>query len=679
MSAMKIFRIFSFILLSIMVNGCVSREPEAVKPATSGVKSEKTVVSEPQAAKPEPAPETKPVDAIAAARANISSNPMSWRAVNMLGLALFKTRQYAEAALVFEQAIAMFPIASAAETEQQVKEARQLAIKAQLEANRKVQKQQAQARQQMQEQQMLSGMLSMMPMMPGATANTALLAQAGQTMLNVAMAPSGMDIMSEPMLAEAESSQVLRTRELSMLYANLGQVRMALWEDDAALEAFRQAYATDPSRTDLFFIQASILQRNDDLAGAISLYARYLAVAPEIKQPVAWLEIAESCRNLGMEDETRNALAATRKAWNQVVGESASPTTEHRYGEILAVCGFYKEAIPHLQAWASSSLNDSASRREWATALFRAGKMEEALKTIKIFTQDAKSTSSDGGFSTYFTGMIEMHLGNLDKAKEILEELRPAAGATSGFAVAAYAMCGHLDEEKEWISRIENGLSSPDTASVDWYRLGCVWLVAGNISRAAECVGRSIAIQPEFGPALLLREQILSMNSERVKSGQVKAAQAVSSGDITSGIQILSSVLTDMPTGDSLESLTREGMKYVSNLQSKPRMPKEAQQYYLRAQAILKNAKSQQAVKEALCQCQWALRYAPLSPEIHLSLSSIYATQKQFKKALYHIQAYLAGSQPSDNLDAVVERYYELQYLNENELRRVRAIIPENN
>ncbi len=683
MHTMNTFRIFSLILLAVLVNGCVSTEQKADKVAPVKEISGAAVTSKLQAGKlapaPVPAPEpVKPVDPVVAARANVAANPMSWRAVNVLGLALFQVRQYTESALAFEQAIAMFPISSAAETEQQVKEARQLALKAQIEANKKVQKQQIEAQDNMREQQMLSGMISMMPMMPGANANTALLAQAGQTMLNVAMVPSGMDIMSDP-VAEAESSQVQRTRELSMLYANLGQVRMALWEDDAALEAFRQAYATDSSRIDFLFIQANLLQRNDDMAGAIAQYARYLAVASESKQPVALLEIAESCRDLGMEEEMRNALAATRKAWNRVVGQAITPATEHGYGEILTATGFYREAIPYLQIWINASTNDSAAQREWATALFRAGKMEEGLSAVKIFTQNKKSASVDGGFSIYFSGMIEMHLGHLEDAKKILSELRPAPGATSGFAVAAYAMCGHIDEEKAWIDRIENGLSSPDTAAVDWYRLGCVWFITGNIPRAAECVNRSVAIQSEFGPALLLREQLLDMNAEKVKSEKVKAVQTVANGDTATAVQILSSVLTGMPSGDLSESLTFEGMKYVSTLQSKLRMSKEAQQYYLRGQAILKNAKNQQTIKEALCQYQWALRYAPLSPEIHLSLSSIYATQKQFKKALYHIQAYLTGAQSSDGLDAVVERYYELQYLSENELRKVRAVIPKNN
>ena len=684
MRTMKRLRIFSIILLGVMVSGCVSTEQETDKVAPAKEKPGAAVAGKPQAEKPAPAPvpapePAKPVDPVVAARANVASNPMSWRAVNALGLALFQARQYAEAALVFEQAVAMFPISSAAESEQQVKEARQLAIKAQMEANRKVQKQQLEAQDKMREQQMISGMLSMMPMMPGANANTALLAQAGQTMLNVAMVPSGMDIMSDPISAEAESSQVLRSRELSMLYANLGQVRMALWEDDAAMEAFRQAYATDSSRIDFLFIQANLLQRNDDMAGAIALYARYLAVASASKQPATLLEIAESCRNLGMDEEMRRALDATRKAWSRVVGDAVTPVTEHGYGELLTAAGFYWEAVPYLQAWVNTSPNDPAVQREWSTALFRAGKMDEGLAAVKAFMQNTKAASSDGGFSIYFNGMIEMHQGHLDDARKILSELRPAPGATSGFAVAAYAMCGHLDEEKEWINRIENGLSSPDSASVDWYRLGCVWFINGNIPRAAECVNRSIAIQPQFGPALLLREQLTGVNAERIKVEQVKAVQAVANGDTAAAVQILSTVLTNIPAGELSESLTREGMKYLSASESKLRMSNEAQQYYLRGQAVLKNAKNQQNIKEALGQYLWALRYAPLSPEIHLSLSSVYASQKQFKKALYHIEAYLAGAQSSDGLDAVVERYYELQYLSENELRKVRAVIPKNN
>lgn len=637
------------------------------------------IITKTQAVEVVSTPETKAMEAMALARSNASSNPMNWRAVNALGMTLFQARKYTEAALAFEQAITMFPISSAAETEQQAKEARQLAYKTQKDADEKMQKQQKEAQEQMQEQQMLSGMLSMMPMMPGANQSTMMLSQAGQTMLNVAMVPEGMSILSGQMLPENESSQVLKARELSTLYSNLGQVRMALWEDDTALEAFRQAYATDPSRTDLIFIQATILQRDDDMASAISLYARYMVLAPETKQPITWVEIAECCRDLGLESEMRNALTAARKTWDRILGQNTTPKTEHGYGEILAAAGFYKEAIPHLQIWINSSPNDLPSQREWAIALFRAGKMEDALKVMKIYTKDPKTALSDGGFSTYFTGLIELHLGNVKEAKKILGTLHPVPGATSGFAVAAYAISGHLDETKEWIDRVENGLSSPETASVDYYRLGCVWLVAGNFPKAAECVSRSIELEPQFGPSLLLREQLLKINSERIKSEQTKVSKAVSNGDITSAVQTLSLLLSIMPNSDSSNALALEGMKYVSNLQSPLRMAKESQQYYLRAQAILKNAKGQEAIKEAIGQYKWALRYSPLSPEIHLGLSSAYAIQKQFKKALLHIQLCLTASQPSGNIDAIIERYYELQYLNGNELRKISAVIPKNN
>lgn len=107
------------------------------------------LISNSQAKDDVPAPESKATEAIAIARTNAYSNPMNWRAVNALGITLFQARYYSEAALAFEQAINMFPIASIAETEQQAKEARQLAIKAQKEADEKVQKQQKEAQEQM--------------------------------------------------------------------------------------------------------------------------------------------------------------------------------------------------------------------------------------------------------------------------------------------------------------------------------------------------------------------------------------------------------------------------------------------------------------------------------------------------------------------------------------------------
>ena len=104
MRTMKRLRIFSIILLGVMVSGCVSTEQEADKIATAKAKPGAAVAGKPQAEKPAPAPEpVKPADPVAAARANVAANPMSWRAVNALGLELFQALRYTESALAFEQ------------------------------------------------------------------------------------------------------------------------------------------------------------------------------------------------------------------------------------------------------------------------------------------------------------------------------------------------------------------------------------------------------------------------------------------------------------------------------------------------------------------------------------------------------------------------------------------------
>jgi tetratricopeptide (TPR) repeat protein len=599
---------------------------------------------------------------------------MSWRAHNALGIALYQARRYASAAGAFEQAIAVFPIATAAEKEQQAKEAHQRAIEAQQEAAKEAQAQQKKAQKEMQNQQILSGLLSMLPNMPGAPANTGLMVHLGQTMLNAGMSPPSEPLLPGLPMAE-EPSQVLHTRELAALHTNLGLSRMALREDDTAIEAFRQAYTMDTSRVDLLFMQAHLLQRGD-VGSALPLYMRYLEVAPEARQPTTWVEIAALYRRLGLESEKGNALAAARKTWDRVVGQSPNATTERAFGRILSTAGFYREALNPLQTSIRAFPEDAAAQREWAIALFGAGRMEEARDAMKSYISATKSAASDGGFTTYFMGMTELHLGRIEEAKKILGTLHPSAETktTSGYLAAAHALCGHVDEEKEWISRVEKGRSDPDTAVADWYRLGWVWFVMGNRPRAAECVSRCLELQPEFGPALRLQEQLLNGNAERVKSA--RSAAAASHGDIPSAVQRLSAELSDMPIGTSWMALAREGMGYVAKLQAPLRMPREAQKYFLRAQAILKNATRPDEIREALSEYRWALRYAPLAPEIHLHLSSVYATQKQFSPALRHIETCLAGFQPSEKLDAIIGRYYELQVFEERAQRNIRAIRP---
>lgn len=618
----------------------------------------------------------KLIDAVAVAQAQAAAQPMNWRAFNALGIALYQARRYASAVGAFEQAIAVFPISMAAETEQQANEARQRAFKAQQEAAKEAQAQQKKAQKEMENDQMLSGLLGILPMMPGAKPGTAIMSQMGQTLLNVGKTPFGEPLLPG-MMMEGEPSQVLRTRELAALHTNLGLTRMALQEDEPAIEAFRQAYTMDASRVDLLFMQAHLLQRGD-IVSALPLYVRYLEVAPEARQPSTWIEIAAVYRRLGLESERHNALAAARKAWDRVVGQSTNPTTERAFGKILSMSGFYREALNPLQTWIRAFPEDTAAQREWAIALFVAGRIKEARDVMKISLSSTKAAPSDDGFMTYFMGMTELHLGRVDEAKKILGTLHPSAETKtrSGFIIAAHALSGHVDEEKEWISRVENGRSDPDTAVADWYRLGCVWFALGNRPRAAECVSRCLELQPEYGPALRLQEQLLNGSAERIKSARNKALEA-SRSDINSAVQRLSVELSDMPMGTSWMALAREGMGYVAKLPAPQRLPREAQKHFLRAQAILKNATRPGEIREALSEYRWALRYAPLAPEIHLHLSSVYATQKQFSQALRHIETCLAGFQPSEKLDAIIGRYYELQYLEERALLNIRAIRPK--
>ena len=367
------------------------------------------------------------------------------------------------------------------------------------------------------------------------------------------------------MTMEEESFQVVHTRDLASLHVSLGLTRMALREDDIAIEAFRQAYVMDASRVDLLFMQAKLLQRSH-AGSALPLYVRYLELAPKTRQTETWIEIAAVYRLLGLESEMRNALAAARKSWDSEIGQSTNATTEHAFSKLLSKAGFYKEAIPPLQTWVRTVPEDGAAQREWAIALFSAGRIEEARDAMKKFISAVKSTPSNDEFTTYFMGMSELHLGHVEEAKNILAALHPSADTktTSRFVATARAICGNLDEEKDWINQVESGRSDPDTAAADWYRLGSIWFVEGNLPRAAECVSRCLELQPDFGPALRLQEQLVNGNSERVKSEQGVA----SSNDITSTVQRLSEELSDMPMGTSWMALAHEGMGYVAKLPS---------------------------------------------------------------------------------------------------------------
>lgn len=618
---------------------------------------------------------SKEDEAIASAQAQAAAQPMNWRAFNALGMALFNARRYDSAAVAFEQAIAVYPISMAAETEQQFKDARQREYDAQVASAKKNMEQREKAEKEAQSNQLLSGLFGLMPMLPGANMNTQILSHMGQTMIGsgaLNSSPSGEQL--ETGIIEHPSSEVLRTREQAALHTNLGLTRMALHDDEMAIDSFRQAYALDASRVDLMFVQAKILQRSDS-ESALQLFVRYLEAAPKTRHPATWIEFAKIYRRLDYDSEMRNALATARKAWDRAVGQSKNASTEHSYAKMLGAAGFYKEALDPLWTWVSSVPNDGNAQREWAIALFSAGRIEDAIVSMKKASSAPKSVTSNDDFTSYFMGMGQLHLGNTEEAKRLLCTVHPSVDTrkTSGFVAAARAICGYVDEQKEWLSQVEGGRSDYENAAADWYRLGWFWFVRGDMTRAAECVSRGLEFQPDFGPALRLQEMLNNRNSEKVKSARSMAA---SQGSTINAIQSLSAELSNMPMGTAWMSLAKEGMAYVATLQEPLRIPQEAQKYFLRAQAMLKNATRASEIREALSEYRWALRYAPLTPEIHLHLSSVYASQKQYAQALQHMETYIAGLQKSANSDAIIGRYYELQFLKEKTQRNIRAIRP---
>lgn len=652
-----------FVASAFLVSVCSAADNSATANITpTNVPSQKYSVS-------------KEDEAIASAQAQAAAQPMNWRAFNALGMALFNARRYDSAAVAFEQAIAVFPLSTAAETEQQANDARQRAYDAQVAASKQAQEQQKKAQAEMQSQQLLSGLFGLMPMLPGANMSTNILSHVGQTMVNAGgVSSSGVETFLPGVTPENEASQVLRTRELAALHTNLGLTRMALHEDETAIESFRQAYTIDASRVDLMFVQAKILQRSD-LESALQLFARYLTTAPKTRQPATWIEIAKIYRRLGFESEKGYALAVARKTWDREVGQSKNASTERSFAKMLSTAGFYKEALDPLWTWYSSVSGDGSAQREWSIALFSAGRIEESIDSMKKSISASKPATSNDDFTSYFMGMGQLHLGNNEEARKMLCKVYPSADVrkTSGFVAAARAICGHVDEQRGWITQVEGGRSDYDNAAADWYRLGWFWFAQGNLPRAAESVSRCLEIQPDFGPALRLQEKLTVGNSDRLNAARSKAA---AERNAINAIKALNAELSNMPMGTAWMSLAKEGMAYVTTLPEPLRMPQEAQMHFLRAQAIMKNAARASEIREALSELRWALRYAPLTPEIHWMLSSVYTTQKQYSQALRHIETFLASRPQSADSDTILGKYYEIQYLDEKAQRNIRALRP---
>lgn len=618
------------------------------------------------------------LDAIAEARKKLAENPLDWKMMNNLGVEYMQKRQYKMAAITFKQAIEMYQISMTNEEETKRKEVQQRVQFAQKEAHLQNKRREEQAR----NQQLISGMFGMMALAPGGMGG-AVLAQAGQTAMN-AMGTHGGSYIDMAEAGYMDSASIDSIYHLSKLYINLGKCYMLLGNNDEAISAFSAAYEKNPTNKDILFMLGRLYQRDQNYAKAITQYLRFIAVSPQVKLPLAWQEVAESCKHLGLAKESETALALALDAWNEALKSQdiKEQNSQYMYGQFLASAGFYKESLPFLKSRYDENPADFRHQRDWAVALLRAGEAKEAFQILHAMRKTAQEKNIQIGnkdFFTYFYGIAKMYEGNLVEAKEILSALQPKPGQTNELSTAAYAFCGHLKETRDWIDKIEDGDETSDMAYVSWFRLACVWFANGNKLHLAECLSRSLSLEPAYGPAMLLKEKVLEDNYPLIKEGIIKAENEAAKGNAANACTIISYLISNIPRGELYDKLMRRGIQYMAKAEIPMPMSQEARDYYLKGRSILKNVKSLADYRKALNFFLWAARFSPLNQDIHITLSTIYAQIQQYQKALYHLEIYMQSIPQKKLADTFIEKHYELRFLYSKEQENLQTVLKEIN
>jgi tetratricopeptide (TPR) repeat protein len=617
----------------------------------------------------------EPKISVEIARQRVASAPLDWRSFNDLGVAYYREGLHDEAIAAFEQALALHPITATIEAEQRQQRALDSQRQALVDQQARQQKAQTDAAMNQMFQTLLGGMGSM----AGVNAKTLSMLSVAQGMANVAsQIPSAPPTV--PLLQEKMESSLEAKREVASVYANLGAAHSARKHFSQSIVAFESALNLDPSKTVLLRLMAECNFALADYGKCIVLMKRFLAISTAGVSPKCYMLISDAFQALGMGQEAEKAFDAGVRAYKKLLGANPSAVTmtmelgwayAERYDRL-------SEAIECFRRVLAGDKSNSEALKGLATSYYAVSDYDQALKALQVLTgPDVKNENVS--YAWYLSGRIydEMGLSNdaLTAFRKAVEgydalshrDLPPTYVTTASGAIG----------QEQAVQRLELAVADDplgwDTFN-NLYGLAFVYEMVGRDVEAIETLNRCLVIRPKHSLARKSLERLTKKKSGACDHALGAADKAVSQNDTTTSMQSLAKAYQLMPDGERKKETQRKLLRMAGQAKSIPPLTEEGQRHFLRGNAALKSAKDPIDIDRAIAEYRWAIVQSPWVGDLYLHASVASGVRHRYSEAIEYLTLFLTASPAATNLEAALNKLYELDYQQAQDIRALSAL-----
>lgn len=577
-------------------------------------------------------------------RQQLAKAKYDWKLYCQLGDCYMELNHPHQASLLYEQALAVYPV------DRIIKEEKRQAdyIAAQIQAEKRRQQKLREAQQHEAEQQLLMGMLGAMSSMPAN--NVSSMAMQQQLSATSSLMQSTSAYQSGLLRAEAGSimgpnqeivSSLPERRDLATIWIKLGCAYVADNEYERALPAFSQGRQYDPSRIDALWYAARAYFFQGQYNQAINFALQYQTLTCEGNSAEPMLLIYDAFRNLGMAREAEAAFkaeiasfAAAAKGnpgnaavWNTLgniyIGANRYDEAAKAYGEVLKIQPKNEQALQGLAVC--------------CIALKQVDKMREVLSALQAGPGASRENA-------YTIGRLCEELGEEGQAlasfNRCVEWFRQSSQKAPAYVFVAQAATGGADAA---VDGILNVISEDPCAQYDYlnyYLLALAYEKQGKRpDLAIDALRQCIEDNPAFLPAVNALNRLTARYAATAAATIAKSDAALQKGDKAAAVILRAAAWAIMPDGaDRLKVL-----EDINRLAKDVAVPadRDASAAWLRGNAILKRAKVPADIERARHEYHRAFTMMPWNTALLLNLSSCQALVGRQDLSMRDLQLYL--------------------------------------
>lgn len=609
---------------------------------------------------------------IETARKNAAANPQDWRGYNELGLAYFRARNYDGAVTAFEQALALHPITTMVEAEQQQQQVLDAQRAAMLQHQKRAEEVQAGAAM----SQMFSGLLGSMVSMPGASPELMYMAPAlSATVSATAQIPT----TAAPEIPRTTVDSQMKPRtEVATIQFNLGRAQLERGAYSSASAAFEQTLALDPTQVEAIQWQAQAAYRLSKYIQAIGLANRYRAIGA-VPSPEMLLWTSDAYRTLGMRIEAgKCANAAVVLLKKTLAGHPENADAIRLLVRAHMTLEQSDQALKLLQRECLRSTSGSWLL-DLAAVYTHQGLPREALANARA-ALDRFLSKGENLYALYLAGLAHEDMGQREEAQRAFCRLCELADgevfddSLESCVAVAMAYAGRAEEGRRIIEMRLHRAPWASGSAVEYYRLGLVLRKDGQDAMAMEAFRRALVLRPINAPARRGLEALQTKWKQETAQWVSKADAALTKGATREALDLLSEAYRLTAPGEHRKALHGRILQLAGRMDSPPSFPSAAQKHFLKGNAALRSAKDPLDLDRAISEFEWASLYAPWEASVYLSTSAAQGVRQRYADSAESLRLYLSANPKAANVTELLGKLAEMEYQQAEALRQLSSI-----